>query len=77
LPSPDKPGRYQITAILQYRKVDQFLLNYLFGEQNQLTSPVTEIGRATTTVKVNDQPQASVNSPVSKPLAAAAVSPLR
>ena len=52
MPSPDRSGTYRITAALQYRKVDQFLLNYLFGDENKLTSPVTEIDRATASVEV-------------------------
>jgi hypothetical protein len=52
-------GSFQITAILQYRKVDQFLLNYIFGEETRLTSPVTEIDRATVRVAVNKRTQAS------------------
>jgi len=35
--------------------VDQFLLNFLFGETNKLTSPVTEITRATATVVVTEK----------------------
>jgi hypothetical protein len=52
VPAPSEPGEYRIAVSLQYRKVDQFLLNYLFGETNQLTSPVTEIARASAVVKV-------------------------
>lgn len=51
VPTPTKPGRYHITVKLLYRKFDQYLLNYLMGE-NKLTAPVTEITRATTTVEV-------------------------
>jgi hypothetical protein len=47
-----KPGTYHISASLQYRKVDQFLLNFLLGEGNQVTAPVSEIARAETTVRV-------------------------
>ena len=47
------PGKYQIDVALKYRKVDQFLLNYLYGETNKLTSPVTEIVRGQTVVQVN------------------------
>ena len=50
--APEEPGRYHITAILQYRKVDQFLLNYLLGEESGVSAPVTEIARATATVQV-------------------------
>src|SRR5215831_11145306 len=50
---PPKSGKYTITAILEYRKIDQFLLNYLFGgEANKLTAPVTEIAHAAATVTV-------------------------
>ena len=54
VPSPSAPGKYQVTVILQYRKIDQFLLNYLFGE-NKLTAPVTELTRATATVLVKEK----------------------
>jgi hypothetical protein len=50
--APAQPGDYTINVSLQYRKVDQFLLNFLFGETNSLTSPVTEIAKATSVVKV-------------------------
>lgn len=52
VPSPTGPGKYSIAVSLHYRKVDQFLLNFLFGEKTKLTSPVTEIVRATATVTV-------------------------
>lgn len=53
VPAPDAPGEYHIAVALQYRKVDQFLLNYLLGETNTLTAPVTEIARTTVRVKVD------------------------
>jgi len=59
LPAPDAPGKYHIQVALQYRKVDQFLLNYLFGATNQLTAPVTEIARASATVVVLGKHQAA------------------
>lgn len=52
VPAPEAPGKYTIDVALKYRKVDQFLLNYLFGETNKLTSPVSEIARAQLTVAV-------------------------
>ena len=45
-------GTYRVTAILNYRKVDQFLLNYMFGEDSGLTAPVIELDRATANVRV-------------------------
>jgi cytochrome c554/c'-like protein len=59
MPSTDRAGTYRITASLQYRKVDQFLLNYLFGDENRLTSAVTEIDRATASVEVKRNSQAA------------------
>jgi hypothetical protein len=50
--APAQAGEYRIDVALNYRKVDQFLLNYLFGETNTLTAPVTEIARTTLRVKV-------------------------
>ena len=58
VPAPAQPGEYRITVALQYRKVDQFLLNYLFGATNQLTAPVTELTRAETRVVVRAKAEA-------------------
>jgi hypothetical protein len=52
IPAPGRAGEYRINVSLEYRKVDQFLLNYLFGEKNTLTSPVTRIAQDEITVKV-------------------------
>ena len=65
IPAPAIAGEYRIDVSLQYRKVDQFLLNFLFGETNKLTSPVTRI--AGTSIKVNVLPAAP------KPQASAAI----
>jgi hypothetical protein len=51
--APAQPGRYLITVALHYRKVDQFLINYLLGEDKNISSPVTEIVRAELSVEVN------------------------
>ena len=45
-------GLYRIDAILHYRKIDQFLLNYVLGERSGLTAPVADIAKATATVSV-------------------------
>ena len=39
---------------------NQSLLNFLFGETNQLTSPVTEIARASAVVKVQPKKRAAL-----------------
>jgi Cytochrome c554 and c-prime len=41
-----------VTAILRYRKVDQFLVNFLLGEDSGVTAPVVEMTRATATIEV-------------------------
>jgi hypothetical protein len=46
-----------VSARLMYRKVDQFLLNFLFGEQAGLTSPVTVVSEDQKTIVV--RPRAS------------------
>lgn len=66
VPGPATVGSYQITVKLQYRKIDQYLLNYLLGE-NKLTAPVTELTRATAMVQV--KPKASASASAEKPVA--------
>ncbi len=53
--APDRPDTYQVTASLMYRKVDQFLINFLLGEDSGLTAPVIEMTRSSATVEVGDQ----------------------
>jgi hypothetical protein len=36
-----------------YRKVDQFLLNFLFGESSGITAPVTVVSQDTTSIEVH------------------------
>jgi hypothetical protein len=45
-------GSYHIVTTLHYRKVDQFLLNYVLGEKAGVTAPVVDITSATATVVV-------------------------
>ncbi len=47
-----KTGTLRITATLHYRKIDQFLLNYVMGESAHLTSPVVDIASASAEVSV-------------------------
>ncbi|MCL4402272.1 MAG: cytochrome c family protein [Acidobacteria bacterium] len=52
VPSPSAPGTLRISATLHYRKIDQFLLNYVMGEKSGLTSPSVDIASATAQVAV-------------------------
>ncbi len=52
-----KPGTLRIAATLHYRKIDQFLLNYVMGEGAHLTSPAVDIANATAEVSVEAREQ--------------------
>jgi hypothetical protein len=43
--APPGARTLHVQARLRYRKVDQFLLNFMFGEGKKLTSPITELAR--------------------------------
>jgi cytochrome c554/c'-like protein len=47
------PDTLQVTARLMYRKIDQYLLNFMFGEKAGLTAPTTEMARAEATIHVH------------------------
>ena len=44
-----------VTAKLMYRKVDQFLLNFLLGEDSGVTAPITVISEDTKKILVTNQ----------------------
>ena len=46
LQAPGAGGEVTVSARLLYRKVDQYLLNFMFGESSGLTLPVAEMARA-------------------------------
>jgi hypothetical protein len=52
LPGIGHPGTYQVAAKLRYRKIDQFLLNFVLGEKVNLTAPVATISEASVSVAV-------------------------
>ena len=52
VPALAATGRLHVEAVLHYRKIDQFLLNYVMGEKSGLTAPVVDVARASTTVCV-------------------------
>jgi hypothetical protein len=45
----------KVSAKLKYRKIDQFLVNYLFGEDSGITTPVTIISEDQKMIKVRDR----------------------
>jgi len=46
-------GSLHVKAKLRYRKVDQFLLNFLFGEDSGLTSPITDMSWDEATIRLS------------------------
>jgi hypothetical protein len=59
IPFGHAAGKLRISATLQYRKIDQFLLNYVMGEKSGLTAPAVEIASATADVCVAKDEKAS------------------
>jgi hypothetical protein len=45
-------AHYTVEMVLQYRKIDQFLINFVLGEKAGVTAPITEITRATANIAV-------------------------
>jgi cytochrome c554/c'-like protein len=45
-------GPLHVRARLLYRKIDQYLLNFMFGESAGLTAPITEMARAEAVIEV-------------------------
>jgi hypothetical protein len=52
VPAGTAGGKVHIEAILHYRKIDQFLLNYALGEKSGVTAPVVDVASATASVCV-------------------------
>ncbi len=51
VPAATGVEEYRVVASLMYRKVDQFLINFLLGEDSGLTAPVIEMTRVEATVR--------------------------
>ncbi len=56
LRAPEAGRTLNVQAKLMYRKADQFLLNFLFGEDSGVTAPVTVMSEAEATIRVADGP---------------------
>ena len=61
------PSELTVTARLLYRKVDQYLLNFMFGESAGLTMPVTEMARAEARIRVAPPSRAGAASAANRP----------
>jgi hypothetical protein len=51
-PGAGRPATLHATARLMYRKIDQYLLNFMFGEKSGLTAPATEMARTEATIRI-------------------------
>lgn len=54
--------RLDITARLMYRKIDQYLINYLFGKDSGLTTPITVLSEDHKSITVSPKPDKLLSS---------------
>jgi hypothetical protein len=47
-------GALVVNAVLHYRKIDQFLLNYVLGANSGITAPVADIAEAAAKIEVRE-----------------------
>ncbi len=52
---PPGGGEYRVVASLLYRKVDQYLVNFMLGDDSGITAPVVEMNRVEATFGVGGQ----------------------
>ena len=52
---PSRVTRLEVSTRLMYRKIDQFLLNFLFGENSGITSPVTIVSQDSASIDVGER----------------------
>jgi hypothetical protein len=65
--APGSPaGALHVRARLMYRKLDQYLLNFLFGEKAGLTTPITEMTRAEIDIPLRAAPPVAAPGPGSR-----------
>jgi len=57
---PDKGQILHVRAALKYRKIDQYLLNFLMGEETTLTAPVTVVSTAEGSIPIRGTDEARV-----------------
>jgi|TARA_Y100000310_G_scaffold169203_1_gene169226 hypothetical protein len=51
---PPAQGTLRVRASLDYRKIDQYLLNFAFGEDNELTAPVVQMSVDEKTIRIEE-----------------------
>jgi hypothetical protein len=63
LTAPEATGSYRVVARLMYRKVDQYLVNFMLGDDSGITAPVVEMNRVEATFGVEEAQQAAKEGP--------------
>lgn len=60
-----KISRLNVVAKLKYRKIDQFLVNFLFGDDSGITTPITIVSEDSKSIAVEHRPAdlSSINLP--------------
>jgi hypothetical protein len=51
----DAIGALRLSAKLRYRKIDQFLLNYMFGKAAGITAPITNLSEARAVIQLTHE----------------------
>jgi hypothetical protein len=51
--SAGNTGQLHVSVRLRYRKIDQYLLNFIFGEDTALTSPITDVSEIEGMIQVS------------------------
>jgi len=54
LSTPSEPGTLHVKASLDYRKADQYLLNFIFGEDSGLSAPVVQMSVDEKTIRIEE-----------------------
>src|SRR5690606_34235285 len=67
---PHAATELHVKATLMYRKINQYLLNYMFGEAAGLTSPITELSSDTMVIRVASLPTVKADDDSAPTLAA-------
>jgi hypothetical protein len=49
-------GRVYVEVRLRYRKIGQFLMNFMFGEEKKLTAPITDLAVAKAVIEIKANP---------------------
>jgi len=52
--TPSEPGTLHVKASLDYRKADQYLLNFIFGENSGLSAPVVQMSVDEKTIRIEE-----------------------